>query len=322
MSAPKVSFVIPHKGREQFLCATLRSIAGQEGDIPREVIIITQNDELSADVRDAAGAITLRVQHADPRLTIAALRNIGAALSDAPYLAFLDADVALSPDWLAALLDLLDTRPDVRLVSAVQRCGPQPPPLEQLRTALSNAAVDAPVAFLPGRNLLLSRTTFEDAGRFPEHLVTCEDYVFTDRVAALGTLWYTSAASYVHLGEDKQLGEMFRKEIWRGQSNLLSLRGRQVSPGEWPSFLVPPWITVMLAVALVATALQSWIVAFAALGLGLAPFAAYVTRLYFLARRQVSLGHVAAFYGYYFPARAWGTVVGAFHGLGNDLHNQ
>jgi hypothetical protein len=319
--APRVSFVIPHKGREELLEQTLKGIDALEGDFERDVILVTQNPTLSATILAAVGGTALQVIHADEALTISELRNLGAANTQGEFLAFLDADIALAPNWLSTLLPMLIADDAIALVSAMQVNGPNPPPLEQIRTALSNATLDAEVAFLPGRNLLLRRSTFEAVGGFPEHLVTCEDYYFTDQVAKRGKLWYSSKTSYVHLGEDKELAGMFRKEIWRGQSNLQSLAGRRVEPGEWPSFVVPPWITIWLITALFAGLLGHIELAVIASALGLAPLAAYVTRLYFLADRRISLTHIVAFYSYYFPARAWGTVLGAFRSLGRDLHS-
>lgn len=322
MSEASVSFVIPHKGRELFLQQTLASIAAQEYSVPIKVIVVTQNASLASETLCYGSEVSLEFIYADTDQTISGLRNQGVRASDSTHLAFLDADIALSPNWLEALLPILDGQGDVALVSAMQLPGADPPALEQIRTTLSNANLDTAVDFLPGRNLLLLRTTFEDVGGFPEHLRTCEDYYFTDKVSKFGKLWYSSLASYVHLGEDKELDEMFRKEIWRGQSNLQSLRGRHIGLSEWPSFLVPPWITLITGLALVLLLSDKPLLALLVFLGALLPFGAYVTRLYFLAKRRIHLGHIVAFYSYYFPARTWGTLLGAFRSFGNNLHDQ
>lgn len=318
----EVSFIVPHKGREHFLRRTLASIAAQDSDRAVEVIVVTQNEALAPETLAAVADLPLRVLKEDTALTIAALRNLGVKESQAPYLAFLDADIELSTNWLRELLALLEDSDDIVLASAVQQSSLDAPPLEEIRTALSNARVDAAVDFLPGRNLLLTRAQFDAAGGFPEQLITCEDYVFTDRVGRDGKLWYSTRASYIHLGEDKRLDEMFQKEIWRGQSNLQSLRGRRVEPGEWPSFLVPPWICGCLFAALLLAVLGNPAPAIIAAILGLLPFAAYALRLYLLAEQRIALIHILSFYASYFPARAWGTLVGGFRSLGKRLHDQ
>jgi glycosyltransferase involved in cell wall biosynthesis len=320
LNTSSVSFIIPHKGREAFLQETLKSIIALETAESIEVVIVTQNSELSAETLAAQRHLRLQVVYADSTLTISALRNIGVRATASEYLAFLDADIALSPDWLNTLLPLLENE-QVVLVSAMQRCSELATPLEIIRTTLSNAVLDAPVDFLPGRNLLLARKTFYAVGGFPENLVTCEDYYFTDKVGELGTMWYSSATSYIHLGEDQHYGEMFSKEIWRGQSNLQSLQGRTIKSSELPSFVVPPWITFMAILTLGFVLVEhSFLATVTGVSAGL-PFAAYVTRLYFLASGRVSLRSIIGFYSYYFPARTWGTMIGVFRGLGHDLHD-
>ncbi|MEO1080738.1 MAG: glycosyltransferase family A protein [Pseudomonadota bacterium] len=321
MPEESITFVIPHKGREELLRETLASISAQEGGHAISVVVVTQNTELAAATIAIANTLDAQLLYADDNLTISALRNLGAAQSNSTYLAFLDADIALSANWLSALLEELLADHRRVLVSAIQRTPSGATMLEQIRTVLSNAVADAAVEFLPGRNLLLRRDAYESVGGFPDHLRTCEDYWFTSRVGEAGLLWYSSSASYVHLGEDRSLRALFAKEIWRGQSNLQSIGGRRIGPGEWPSFLVPPWISLLGLLALVFLLAGQGLVASACAILAGLPFAAYVTRLYFLGRGQLSLPHVVAFYAVYFPARAWGTFLGTFRGLGSELHD-
>jgi hypothetical protein len=321
-----VSFVIPHKGREEMLQATLASIAAQDAGLSVDVTVVTQNATLAAATLAAATnprgePLDLRVLHADPALTISALRNLGAAQGASTHLAFLDADIELAPDWLRTLLGVLEADGNRALASAMQRSSAQASVLERIRTTLSNAAVDCAVDFLPGRNLLLRRAVFDTVGGFPEHLRTCEDYWFTDRVARHGSLWYASDTHYVHLGEDQRLGELFSKEVWRGQSNLQSLKGRHVGPGEWPSFLVPPWITGFTLAAVGLALAGQGLFALLCTALAGLPFAAYVTRLYLLGAGHLPLAPIVAFYAVYFPARAWGTLLGAFRSVGSHLHD-
>ncbi|MEM1189220.1 MAG: glycosyltransferase family 2 protein [Pseudomonadota bacterium] len=316
-----ITFVIPHKGREELLRETLASISAQEGVHAVSVIVVTQNAELAEATIATSASLNVQFLYADQDLTISALRNLGAAQSSSPYLAFLDADIALAGNWLSALLAELAADPGRALVSAIQCSPAEATMLEQIRTVLSNAVTDAAVAFLPGRNLLLKRDVFETVGGFPDHLRTCEDYWFTSRVAELGVLWYSSASSYVHLGEDRSLRTLFEKEIWRGQSNLLAISGRRIGPREWPSFLVPPWICLLGLFALIFLVAGQGLAASACGLLACLPFAAYVTRLYFLGRGQLALLDVVAFYAVYFPARAWGTFLGTFRSLGSGLHD-
>jgi glycosyltransferase involved in cell wall biosynthesis len=311
-----VSFIIPHKGRETFLKATLRSIAAQDYPLNRvEIIIVTQNESVSADTLAEVDGIGLRVLCQSDALTISALRNVGVDHASGAYLAFLDADIWLDCNWLSSMLTELKSDSNRALVSAIQHCPEDAPILEKIRTALSNAVIDTKVSFLPGRNLLLERSTFNRAGGFPEHLVTCEDYYFTDRVRKFGQLYYSSRSHYIHLGEDKLLKEMFGKEIWRGQSNLQSIRGRRIPISELPSFLVPMWILFFFLAAATCLFATKFLMFLVALGLAFLPVFIYAGRLYRIADGAIGLGPIIRFYSVYFPARIIGTFAGLFKAI-------
>ena len=115
---------------------------------------------------------------------------------------------------------------------------------------------------------------------------------------------------------------MFEKEVWRGQSNLQSLKGRSIPLSEWPSFVMPLLVSVSALLAGLLTLTGHDAASLAVLAAGALPFMAYVTRLYLLSKGNIALSQIVAFYGYYFPARAWGTVLGGFHTLGNNLHDR
>lgn len=305
-----VAFIIPHMGREELLIQTLESILALDPtDHAVEVHVATKNETLN--LPDHLAGLDLHIHHRPVSETISHQRNFGARQSQAEYLAFLDADIALSKNWLVEMLTLLDKAPQRVLVSAKQICQPDAKPLEKIRTALSNGSIDCSVRFLPGRNLLLRRDSFEQVGGFPEHLVTCEDYFFTDQMFALGELYYSSNAEYEHLGEDKDYAEMYKKEIWRGQSNLQSIKGRKIPLEELPSFLVPIWILLFALSSLASVAVLSLVGFLVSFVLMLIPILLYSWRLYRLARPAVAFSDVLRFYFYYFPAR----IVGTFRGL-------
>lgn len=314
----QVSFIIPHKGREEFLVQTVESILAQDLSTAEiNIYIITQNEQLSllSPLIEQHDNIHVNIQTGGK--TISALRNLGAAMSSSEYLAFLDADVSLSPNWTETMLATLHAVPDRALVSAAQINGENAPPLERIRTALSNVELDCNVSFLPGRNLFLSRESFEKVNGFPEHLITCEDYYFTDQVNQFGRLYYTSQATYVHIGEDKVYRDMYKKEIWRGQSNLQSIKGRNVPLREIPSFVVPIAIAALLLIFIVSTLLNLPYIAITSIVLALIPFIIYTLRLYKLTKSTVPLKYSIKFYLLYFPARAIGTLGGLFKSFSN-----
>lgn len=309
--AVDITFIIPHKGREEFLSQTVASILSQNFDQTQfEILIITQNKSLEN--MELFERSNIGVHFQPENKTISALRNYGVTQAEGQYLAFLDADVQLSTNWLNCMISTLNENPDRVLTSAAQQNSLNAPPLERIRTALSNAELDCNVNFLPGRNLFLKRSTFEQVNGFPEHLITCEDYYFTDQVHQLGKLYYTSQATYVHLGEDKHYNEMYKKEIWRGQSNLQSIQGRNIPLREIPSFIIPPALLILFCTCLLAAIFNNTFIAVGSLVLLLLPIIAYSLRLNKLTKNEVNFWYVLKFYLVYFPARAVGTMGGLF----------
>ena len=313
----QVSFIIPHKGRFEMLTQTIESISKQTCDLHDiELIVVSQTPQIQQQTLLESPKFSLTVCIRPESDTISALRNYGVTQAKGQYLAFLDADVWLSSNWTQQMIAELATDPDRIISSAMQICDDNAPPLEQIRTSLSNAEIDTDVAFLPGRNLFLRKTSFDKIGGFPEHLITCEDYFFTDKAAKLGKLFYTSAATYVHLGEDKAYRAMFDKEIWRGQSNLQSISGRNIPLREWPSFIAPPAIVFMFALALLLMVFGQASLAVIAFVVAALPIFVYSLRLFTLAHKKIKFVYIVKFYVCYFPARAIGTVLGLFKSIG------
>lgn len=317
----QVSFIIPHKGRFDMLIQTLESINQQACNLQDiEVIVVSQTPEIQSQTLLESPSFNLTVCIRPVSDTISALRNYGVTQAKGQYLAFLDADIWLSNNWTQQMIAELSAAPERIISSAMQICDDNAPPLEKIRTSLSNAEIDTDVAFLPGRNLFLRHSAFEKIGGFPEHLITCEDYFFTDQAAKLGKLFYTSAATYIHIGEDKAYKAMFDKEIWRGQSNLQSIAGRNIPFREWPSFIAPPAIVFMVLLSLLLLVFGQPLLALMAFLVAVLPVFVYSLRLFVLAHKKISFIHIVKFYVCYFPARAIGTVLGLFKSIGVKTH--
>jgi len=317
----KISFIIPHKGREEMLIQTLESVSKQT--LPKdefEVILVSQNETFSDALHELKKQIPLTLMLNDIDNTISHSRNQGASAAKGTYLAFLDADIALEPKWAHAMMTLLEQNKEIVLCSAMQTCADSAPPLEKIRTALSNAELDQSVTFLPGRNLFLSKSTFQEVGGFPEHLHTCEDYYFTHKVSRIGNLLYTSKSSYVHLGEDKAFYPMFKKEVWRGQSNLASISGRSIPLRELPSFFVPFAVTFGIVFLFISLLYSQTSFVIMASVMTLLPLAVYTGRLKKLTGSSVNIGYCLLFYCLYFPARVLGTLLGIKGALGTPTH--
>lgn len=313
----EVSFIIPHKGRHAMLVKTVASIAQQDYDIQRiEVIVVSQNTEINLQTFNDIAFKNLKIIVAHHNGdTISAMRNHGFTLAQGNYIAFIDADVELSANWLQVMFLTLK-QDNVVMSSAMQIAGSQPTALESIRVALSNVHIDCDLQFLPGRNLFLARQYVKIVGGFPEHLITCEDYYFTQKVAEHGRLRYVSGAEYVHIGEDKDFTTLWEKEIWRGQSNLQSLSGRKFTLSEVPSLLSPVGLAFCLLAAVVSGLIGQFAWLFFWFVCACLPILVYSLRLKLGSGKKLSMVSIMQFYSVYFPARAVGTLTGLFKKLG------
>jgi glycosyltransferase involved in cell wall biosynthesis len=313
-----VSFVIPHKGREKFLQQTLESITAQEFDLSFiEVVIVTQNDRLSDETLQFKQKIKLSIYTKPVTDSISSLRNYGAEKSIGEYIAFLDADVLISPNWTNCMLDELHKPNSNRvLVSAIQKNSEHANSIEKIRTALNNISKDSNMDGLAGSNLFLKSDTFELAGGFPSKLTTCEDIYFTNKVRHQGLLYLTSNATFIHLGEDKDYSGMFKKEIWRGLSNLQSLKGRKIPLRELPSIFIPLVLMLLFISSILLLIQRLYMPSIVTVAIMLIPVFAYSIRL-----RKNSTGQkikyidLLAFYVVYFSARS----IGIYKWLYNNI---
>ncbi|MEE9320262.1 MAG: glycosyltransferase family A protein [Granulosicoccus sp.] len=317
MSAkPFISYVVPQRGRYQMLLSTLDSLFKQAlRGLEAEIIIVTQDDDLSLDgVFEALGisepAIPVSLVYGDSSKVISHSRNLGAQQARGQYIAFVDADMALSPEWTSLLIDVLEGDTGSVLAGGSQVLSTGAGTVETLRAAMTNLGNDTGVAYLPGHNLILSREIYDRIGGFPEHLITCEDVWFTDKARESGLVWKSSAAAFIHLGEDMNYAALFKKEIWRGRSNLQSLAGRKLELREVPSLLIPPGSLFLVVAAVIALILAKPGYALGALLLLLAAPVAWALRLRSSETQPVRLLPAIWMYLLYFIARGIGMIAG------------
>lgn len=96
-----ISFIIPIYNAEGYLAQCIESIQTQRGDFLLEIILI---DDQST---DSSLSIAQRYAQADERITVltqphagqSAARNLGLRYAKGEYIAFVDADDYLAPDW-------------------------------------------------------------------------------------------------------------------------------------------------------------------------------------------------------------------------------
>jgi glycosyltransferase involved in cell wall biosynthesis len=100
----RLSVVVPVQGRRPLLEQTLKSLARQEGAPSHEVVVVDDepDPELSGWIRGLGLPLDVVVVHHPRNRGRSAARNSGIARARGEVIVFLDADMRVSPDFLAA----------------------------------------------------------------------------------------------------------------------------------------------------------------------------------------------------------------------------
>ncbi|BBD09255.1 glycosyltransferase [Desulfovibrio ferrophilus] len=256
------------------------------GGISVEIVVV---DNLSTDdtVAIARGrGVTVLENKTGKRMTISALRNAGARASTASLLAFLDADMLVPADWLEKAAARFATGFKGALGFAEQ----VPDDASWVGRIWGNRS-DAPITelatdFLPGRNILVGRETFESIQGFDEDLTTCEDKDFTYRLNKVCRCVLRSpAATVIHLGYERSLMEFIKKEFWRQSTTLAFARRHNYSLRTLRNPLMSLWHLLCAVFFAVGIALGDWVWILSATALWLAPSALFTLR------DAMSMGH-------------------------------
>jgi glycosyltransferase involved in cell wall biosynthesis len=233
---PDVSFVIPCFRSRQTIGATLGSIRRQLTDFRCEVIVV---DSSADETASWLGSLFPEVQviACPQRLYPGAARNLGAEKAKGKILAFLDADAAVSPDWLALLAARLggtggSERP-VLIGAAVANANPEKLPSRILHwiefSEYLPGLPSGPRTALSSSNLLVLRDAFRSSGGFSETYGMAEDLLFCRNWR--GGLFFEGAASVFHQHRDRWetvLAHLQALGYWSGK-----LRSSEAASGAW-----------------------------------------------------------------------------------------
>ena len=177
-----------------------------------------------------------------PDVNVGELRNIGAEHASGDFLAFIDADCTVEPDWFEAIAPYMADKQIVCFGSPpkppangtwVQQCWYQ----IRKKTCYQRKAFE--VEWLESMNLLCEREAFLNIGGFDQTMITCEDYDLCMRIAEIQPVFCDLRIVAIHHGEARTVSEFYGKERWRGVSNLHSLKKHGFDRSEIPSVAVP-----------------------------------------------------------------------------------
>jgi GT2 family glycosyltransferase len=247
---PLASIVIPTRARLPYLEVTLASIAPAAAKAGVEVLVVDDAGPSHA-ARELAERFGARYEPHSSPLGLNVARNTGVRLSTGELVVFVDDDVRVGPDWLAALLRACGEHPDVDVFTgpitarlegqsgwgshswASHSCGREQPPI----TTLKLGAHDTDARFAWGANMAIRRTALERVGPFDISLEEGGDeQEWQERLRALdpsARVLYVADAPVEHrrVGKDAGLRALSRGAYARGRA----ARRFDVRRGQAPS---------------------------------------------------------------------------------------
>jgi len=241
---PFVSIIIPAFNEEKILPLCLQSI--NELDYPKNRFEVLVIDNGSTDHTGEIARFYSARLIVNDRERVSGLRNIGALASNGQILAFVDADCIVSNEWLEEGVKYYN---DINIAA-----WGAPPILPKGSTWVQRTWFIVrqkqkdmqEVDWLESMNLFVRREDFIRIGGFNQDLVTCEDVDFCYRIKKGRKIISDNKISVTHLGEAKDLRDFIKKELWRGQSNLVGVRSHKLTLKELPSLAIPVYFGILI----------------------------------------------------------------------------
>jgi hypothetical protein len=210
----RVAVIVPAHNAEETIGATLRAIELQEGVEPSEVVVVDdRSDDATSRVAAEAGA---RVLETPAQTGPAGARNLGAAATSAPIIAFTDADCEPATSWLSAALAELAAGADI-VTGPITPVRP-PGPFER------TINVNGPSPQFETANLVVRRTYLDRVGGFrrPQALASAgpgrhfgEDVLFGWECIRAGAKAAYAEGALVHHAVFPRKAPDYVREAWR-----------------------------------------------------------------------------------------------------------
>lgn len=228
-----LSIVICSHQRPEDLERCLEAIAAAELELPVIVVDSASTPNLEEVAGSFGDQLPGLVYHYEPRPGLSLARNTGLALAQTTWVAFIDDDACIRPDWLEQLTPAL--RSDAWAIGGQAVADfPTPPPRWLSSRLLQYSGItrypDVPARpigdrheFPVGANLCVRRKEVLTLGGFPEHLgrignalLSGEETVVLDAIlAGGGKIWIAPAAVVDHrVSRERYEGRYYWRRLW------------------------------------------------------------------------------------------------------------
>jgi glycosyltransferase involved in cell wall biosynthesis len=250
-----ISVIVPIKndlGGARLLLDCLR-----RQTVPCEIVFVDNGStDGTVEFLDSQGVRVLRY----PGLRVGALRNRGVEVTHGDYLAFVDSDHEVDPNWLKQGIRVLDSDQEI-VACGSHYLAPEQGTWVQRIWAIHRlrGAECKNVDWLASGNLFVRRDAFLGVGGFSETLVAAEDVDLCHRLRDTGgRIRHDPAIASVHHGEARTIGRFIRKEWWRGSSGIRAWISQGFPLREVPSLIWPIWHLLFSILFVVCLAIVFW----------------------------------------------------------------
>lgn len=245
----EIAFVIPALNEEHNLANTLTVIRQLLGSC--DGVILADNGSTDRTVEVAKSFGTTTTVH--PGVSIAALRNRGAALTNADIIVFIDSDIQLDSSWPEQFVNTIRQLKTDAMTVTGSRCRAINKNNYVGRYWYNRLSHQQSNNYINSGHLIVSRELFNQIGGFDEALRTGEDYDFCQRALKAGAQMKPDAELIAwHDGYPDSIRGFMAREMWHGRDEFKSLRSVLQSKVA----IVALSVTFTLAFALIAALLQ------------------------------------------------------------------
>jgi GT2 family glycosyltransferase len=225
----RFAVIVPVFNSKDHLRACLDSILAAIDRYHDAELIVLDNGSDDGSYEILVGEYGGRAQvHQFRGITVAALRNRGAELTEAEFLSFIDSDCTVSLDYFQQALHVLRTCADAT------GCKHELPEsanwIEKTWYEIHARPHDGLINYINSGNFAIKRQAFRAVGGFDETLIGSEDAELCLRLNRTGfKIYQARAVRAVHLDADKSLRVFFNKHAWRGLGMFGLLRSTWIT---------------------------------------------------------------------------------------------
>lgn len=213
-----LTVIVPAYNEEEYLDDCLTSVALALRQLPCQCETIVVDNGSTDSTQSIARSHTVAV-HSIERTSISRARNLGAQLACGEFIAFIDADVEITPEWASTFRKLYSHREDLLVLTGFQYAVRHDATWIE-RCWFSNLKS----WYINGGNIVTSALAFDKIGGFDESKKTGEDFDFCERALSVGVqLLPDSGFQAIHLGYPRTLKRFVSREYWHGEGDFRSV---------------------------------------------------------------------------------------------------